>query len=210
MEDVKKVWERSEGGAVGETSRSYEVFLGFLRMGPWRSLLKVYNAFYRDGDEQSPAKNPPRFIQQWSAKHNWQSRASAYDDWSREQSMAAWETKRFVARDRLIMEFLDPLMDVALSLALGFDIKKYKETGNTIVFKPTSPYQVQILRDLLSRAGLDETTKAEVTHKNGGDPWQEVRGFLKGMKDGTTDLEGIDPTELADMYFNAIRGGEED
>lgn len=209
-QEEKHPWERGQGGADEETSRSYEVFVAFLRLGPWRSLLKVYNAVYRAGEGDEPAKNPPRFIQQWSARNNWQERADAFDDWSREQSMASWQAKRFQARDRLIMDFLDPLMDAAISLALGWDVGEYKRTGEVVTYKPKSAYQVQILRDLLSRAGLDETTKAEITHRNGEDPWEEVRAFLKGMKDGTTDMDGADASELADMYFKTTRGGGAD
>lgn len=82
-----KPWDR----IPGETRRAFAAFTDYCRMGPGRSVWKLYD-HYREmrrlrleslGSEDGPKADPPtqrhRTMVEWSSKYNWVARSQAWD-----------------------------------------------------------------------------------------------------------------------------------
>ena len=78
----REAWEKRED----ETSRAYEAFQLYLRMGPQeRSLRKVHDELY--GEDAGNM----RYVKKWSSRHSWVDRSAAHDQHMAEQRRQEYE-----------------------------------------------------------------------------------------------------------------------
>jgi hypothetical protein len=86
----------------GETAKAHAAFVDYVLMGPGRSLRKLY-ARYRDRTEIGPGTEKPptrrlATLSEWSAKHQWQDRLTAYQEERDRREQEAWEARRKAVR----------------------------------------------------------------------------------------------------------------
>jgi len=79
MVDEVKVWEMGEG----ETAKAYEAFSAYRDLGAGRSLAKA----------AAKVGKSERLMKKWSARHEWGTRARAYDEYLEGRSRGAYESK---------------------------------------------------------------------------------------------------------------------
>ena len=64
----------------GETSKSYQAFTDYCRLGASRSITKLYAKYHDSGMQNTPTTaQTDRTIRGWSCKYNWVERAKQYD-----------------------------------------------------------------------------------------------------------------------------------
>jgi hypothetical protein len=87
----------------GETLRAHAAFLDYVRMGPGRSLRKLFE-LYRDrsgieaGSEKPPTKRL-NTLREWSVSYAWQKRLEAWTVERGQRDQALWEQRRRELRE---------------------------------------------------------------------------------------------------------------
>jgi hypothetical protein len=63
-----------------ETAKAYKAMVDYLRMGPSRSITKLYAMYHEKGMEHTPTEaKSDRTLRGWSSHYQWVERAKAYD-----------------------------------------------------------------------------------------------------------------------------------
>lgn len=216
MSGEVKAWEQGGGGATGETSRAYEVFLAYLTQGPKRTILKAYNDVYRKNKE--PAKKPDGTVQKWSRVNLWAERARLWDNFSRAGALEKWEAARHEAKEELHAQ-LPAIIDAALAVALGWDVPSWRravELGDEVAalaaratkYKPRSNQQARMLVALLDRAGLTVTQRAELAVKASpsADGLEVLERLIKKIETGEINEADVDAIQASKLYLDTLKG----